>query len=143
MAAALNRAVRDGLPGQHHFYITFRTHDNGVEIPKYLMEKYPEEMTIVLQHQFFGLRVDEDGFTVMLSFNGKQERLRIPFSSVSTFADPSVNFALQFQPISNEDSEPPPQPPVQPPPNGNSPDKSDGTSPKESKVVSLDRFRKK
>src|ERR1700733_16286788 len=96
--------AKNGLPGEHHFYITFLTHFPGVEIPEYLKKQYPEEMTIVLQYQFFGLKIDEDSFSVMLSFNNVKERLRIPLEAIATFADPSVNFALQFQ-SGNEDSD--------------------------------------
>src|SRR5882757_1017955 len=103
--AALRDVVREtlisvsknGLPGEHHFYITFLTGFPGVEIPEYLHKQYPEEMTIVLQYQFFGLKLDDDHFTVTLSFNNVKERLKIPIEAITTFADPSVNFALQFQ----------------------------------------------
>jgi hypothetical protein len=99
---AMGKVVKTGLPGDHHFYISFLTHQSGVEIPDYLREKYPEEMTIVLQHQFFGLTVTENDFSVILSFNNVRERLTIPFNAITTFADPSVNFALQFQSVSFE-----------------------------------------
>jgi hypothetical protein len=96
---------RNGLPGEHHFYITFLTHFPGVEIPEYLKKQYPEEMTIVLQYQFNGLKIDDEAFTVMLSFNNVKERLHIPLEAITTFADPSVNFALQFQSGSEDESE--------------------------------------
>lgn len=95
--SAMAKVAQNGLPDDHHFYISFLTHHPGVEIPDSLREKYQEEMTIVLQHQFFGLTVDETGFSVLLSFNNIRERLAIPFEAITTFADPSVNFALQFQ----------------------------------------------
>jgi len=94
---ALTQAGETGLPGEHHFYLTFMTNHRGVAIPEYLRQKYPQEMTIVLQHQFFGLEVCEDRFSVSLSFSSKTERLVIPLAAITTFADPSVNFALQFQ----------------------------------------------
>ena len=94
---ALASVAEKGLPGDHHFYLTFVTNHRGVAIPEYLRQKYPQEMTIVLQHQFFGLEVCEDRFSVSLSFSSKTERLVIPLAAISTFADPSVNFALQFQ----------------------------------------------
>lgn len=97
--SALQTVAEHGLPGDHHFYITFRTHGDGVAIPDRLRDQYPEEMTIVLQYQYHDLGVAEDGFGVTLSFNNRQERLEIPYSAITTFADPSVNFALQFQPI--------------------------------------------
>jgi hypothetical protein len=86
------------LPGEHHFYITFRTDDAAdVEMPDYLRAKYPSEMTIVLQYQFYDLTVDAHTFGVTLSFGGVLRRLVIPYISIVTFADPSVNFVLQFQ----------------------------------------------
>jgi hypothetical protein len=94
---ALARVAKEGFPGDHHFYITFHTAEPGVVIPTYLHEKYPAEMTIVLQHQFRNLVVDESGFSVSLSFNDISENLRIPFSAVVAFADPTVNFGLQFK----------------------------------------------
>jgi hypothetical protein len=94
---ALKRAARDGLPGSHHFYISFRTGEPGVEIPEYLRTKYPEEMTIVVQHQFWGLEIDDEGFEVTLSFRKSPERLRVPFAALTGFFDPSVQFGLQFK----------------------------------------------
>ena len=94
---SLQYAASDGLPGEHHFYITFRTDDDGVVIPDYLRAEHPEEMTIVLQHQFDNLQVDEETLTVMLRFNGNPETLVVPLSSVTSFADPSVNFGLQLK----------------------------------------------
>ena len=93
---ALEKASNDGLPGEHHFYITFRTHHPDVALPEHLKTRYPEEMTIVLQHQFWDLESDAEGFSVALSFNHKREILRIPYDALITFADPSVNFGLQF-----------------------------------------------
>lgn len=85
-----------GLPGEHHLYITFYTDFPGVNLADYIREKYPEEMTIVLQHRFWGLQVEENKFSVTLSFNGVNEELIIPFEAISGFADPSVNFGLRF-----------------------------------------------
>ena len=96
VARALEQAAQFGLPGEHHFYITFRTHAEGVKIPEYLKAVHKDEMTIVLQHQYWELSVGEDGFGVTLSFKGRNERLVIPFSAVTAFADPSVSFGLQF-----------------------------------------------
>lgn len=92
----LARILADGLPGNHHLYITFRTQEPGVLLPDYLHEKYPGDMTIVLQHQYRDLAVDDDGFSVSLSFNDIDEVLRVPFAAITAFADPSVNFGLQF-----------------------------------------------
>ena len=94
---SLQYAASDGLPGEHHFYITFQTDEDGVVIPDYLRAEHPEEMTIVLQHQFDNLQVDEETLTVMLRFNGNPETLVVPLSSVTSFADPSVNFGLQLK----------------------------------------------
>ena len=94
--SALAIVARDGLPGNHHFYITFDTRDADVAIPAYLREKYPEEMTIVLQYQFANLVVEEERFSVSLSFNNVLEHLVVPFDAITGFADPSVKFGLQF-----------------------------------------------
>ena len=93
---ALGLAVLEPLPGDHHFYVTFRTDMDGVILPDHLHARYPREMTIVLQHQFWNLEVTEEAIEVDLSFNQKRERLRIPMEALITFADPSVNFAVQF-----------------------------------------------
>ena len=87
----------EGLPGQHHFYITFRTQAPGVDIDPTLLEKYPEEMTIVLEHQFWDLDVTETGFEVTLKFSGVPKYLKMPYSAISRFHDPSVGFHLQFE----------------------------------------------
>lgn len=101
---ALEWAVQHGLPGDHHFYITFRTGAPGIEIPDFLHSQYPEEMTIVLQHRFWDLKVTANAFEVTLSFRGAAERLRIPFAAVTAFADPSVNFGLQLRLAESEDA---------------------------------------
>jgi uncharacterized protein len=93
---ALARTAREGLRGAHHFYVSFRTDFPGVVIPDYLLDKYPEEMTIVLQNQFWGLEVRDHDFSVTLSFQNRPEQLTIPFAAVTSFADPSVKFGLQF-----------------------------------------------
>jgi uncharacterized protein len=93
---ALSYAAERGLPGDHHFYVSFHTNHPGVDIPAQLRARYPNEMTIVLQHQFWGLDVGEEAFGVTLSFSDVPERLTIPFSAISAFADPSVRFGLQF-----------------------------------------------
>jgi hypothetical protein len=85
------------LPGDHHFYITFKTAAVGVDIPKHLTDRFPDEMTIVIQNRFWDLKVGEDGFEVGLSFNQAPARLFIPFAAITGFVDPAVNFALQFQ----------------------------------------------
>lgn len=93
----LTEAGRDGLPGEHHFYVTFRTGAPGVRLSQRLRDKHPEEMTIVLQHQFWDLNVSEHAFEVGLSFSGVPERLLVPFDALTTFFDPSVQFGLKFE----------------------------------------------
>ena len=95
---ALTRVAKDGLPGPHHFYISFRTGFPGVRISDALKSRFPDDMTIVLQHQFWGLAVHKDDFEVTLTFSGVQEKLTIPFAAITGFVDPSVKFGLQFQP---------------------------------------------
>lgn len=92
----LDRAAEEGLPGDHHFFLTFRTRDAGVEIPGRLALQYPEKMTIVIQHQYEDLLVEEDTFEVSLRFGGSWERLRVPFDALTSFLDPSVPFGLDF-----------------------------------------------
>src|SRR3954452_11465293 len=86
-----------GLPGDHHFYITFRTDFPGASVGPTLKAQFPKEITIVLQHQFWGLEVTDDAFSVTLSFGGKHERLHVPFEALVSFTDPSVRFGLQFE----------------------------------------------
>ncbi|HYD06232.1 MAG TPA: ClpXP protease specificity-enhancing factor SspB [Reyranella sp.] len=92
----LRQVAEKGLPGSHHFYISFRSTDPGVTLPDYLRAKYPEEMTIVLQHQYWDLIITEEFFEVTVSFNKQQERIKVPFGALSAFVDPSVRFGLQF-----------------------------------------------
>lgn len=91
-------AKAGSLPGGHHFYIAFKTGAAGVDIPNHLKERYPDEMTIVVQHRFWDLKVDREGFEIGLSFNQVPAKLIVPLSAVVGFVDPSVNFALQFPP---------------------------------------------
>ena len=86
-----------GLPGGHHFYITFKTKMPGVQIPKHLVERFPDEMTIVIQHRFWDLKVSQEGFSVGLSFGGVPSTLVVPFAAVTDFVDPAVDFSLKFQ----------------------------------------------
>jgi hypothetical protein len=97
---ALKQASEQGLQGDHHFYISFRTDEEGVLMPEGLKGNYPEEMTIVLQHQYWDLQIKKDLFEVTLSFNAAQQRLIIPFHAITAFADPAVKFGLQFHTIS-------------------------------------------
>jgi hypothetical protein len=95
--SVLGRVAKTGLPGEHHFYIAFRTDAPGVILSKRLMQKYPEEMTVVLQHRFWNLIVSEDRFEVKLTFDGIEERLSIPFAAIKVFFDPSVPYGMQFE----------------------------------------------
>lgn len=94
---ALASVITQGLPGNHHFYLTFRTTHPGVEIGARLLDQYPQEMTIVLQHQFWGLEVTDEYFVVNLTFSNVPERLKVPYTALVSFVDPSVKFGLQFQ----------------------------------------------
>jgi hypothetical protein len=102
LRAVVGRVLREvekngGLPGGHHFYITFKTAAPGVDIPRHLSERFPDEMTIVIQNRFWDLKVRDDGFEVGLSFNQVGAKLSIPFSAITVFFDPEVKFQLQFQ----------------------------------------------
>ena len=105
VSKALQHAAKHGLPNGHHFYITFKTGRRDVDIPVFLKEHYPEEMTIVLEHQFWDLKIHEREFEVALSFNDKRERLLIPFNAITAFSDPSVKFGLQFQEVENNEDQ--------------------------------------
>ncbi len=135
--AALERAAGpSGIPGAHHFYITFKTRAPGVSVPPDVVAKYPDEMTVVLQHQYWDLAVEHDLFSVMLKFGGMPKVLTVPYSAVTRFYDPSVQFLLQFEapePVAQAVAELPAPKRADPPPSGD-----DGP-----KVVSLDQFRKK
>ena len=107
IADVLEAVAQEGLPGEHHFFITFDTRDPDVEMADWLRERYPEEMTIVVQHWFENLEVRPDGFTITLNFGNSPEPLYVPFDAVRTFVDPSVEFGLRFetQPDDDEDEE--------------------------------------
>ena len=107
LRAVVGRVLRQveesgGLPGEHHFYITFNTRMPGVSIPKHLAERFPDEMTIVIQHRFWDLKVEDDGFSVGLSFGGVPATLQVPFAAVTQFHDPAVEFALTFHANASE-----------------------------------------
>ena len=134
-AALKKAAAPEGLPGAHHFYITFKTNAPGVSGPPDLLGKYPDEMTIVLQHQYWDLAPGETFFSVTLRFGGQPKRLSLPYAAVTRFYDPSVQFLLQFEapgataqdvaaPTGETDPDAPPTNPAD-------------------KIVSLDQFRKK
>ncbi|MEQ8193574.1 MAG: ClpXP protease specificity-enhancing factor SspB [Rhodospirillales bacterium] len=138
---ALNLAEAQGLPGDHHFYISFRTGAPGAEVPLSLKAQYPEEMTIVIQHQFENLEVGEDAFLVTLRFNGKPERLRVPFAAITSFNDPSVKFGLQYAKTAARPENRTAAPPADTAPEPAA-EKDEGEK-KTGEVIALDRFRKK
>jgi hypothetical protein len=105
LRTVLEDAAKNGLPGEHHFYITFDTTAPGVVLSQRMRAQYPNEMRIVLQHQFWDLTVNEQGFEVGLSFSGIPERLVVPFAAIKSFFDPSVEFGLQFQEIGEAPAE--------------------------------------
>lgn len=159
----LSEIAKTGLPGEHHFYVTFATRSPGVRISSRLLNQYPEDMTIVLQHQFWDLSVSDHALEVGLSFNGVPERLLVPFSAIKAFVDPSVQFALQFEPSVEQPESPsadgeateakdgdnvvpakadePTQAAPEPAEGSKSDEKGDDA--REAEVVSLDAFRKK
>ncbi|SEN29747.1 hypothetical protein SAMN04488103_104131 [Gemmobacter aquatilis] len=131
--SVLQDVADHGLPGNHHFFITFDTRHPGVAIADWLHARYPEEMTVVIQHWFENLEVTDDGFSVTLNFGNSPEPLVIPFDSVRTFVDPSVEFGLRFETHDEEDDE------------EDDEDEADEAAPEkphEAEVVSLDKFRK-
>jgi hypothetical protein len=152
----LAEVARTGLPGEHHFYVTFGTHTPGVRVSSRLLARYPEEMTIVIQHQYWDLAVTEHAFEVRLSFQNQMERLLVPFTAIKAFQDPSVPFRLQFEVVGKSEAEgtPAEHPPVEieaPRPVPALPrlvetpaeDAPPAPAAGEAQVVSLDAFRKK
>ena len=145
-------AAKNGLPGEHHFKITFATLAPGVRLSERLLKQYPQDMTIILQHQFWDLAVRDDAFDVGLSFGGAPEKLTVPFAAIMAFFDPAVQFGFQFEPIGTDvegggaDEKPPEKAAAVPAkvesePPASEPAKEPQTGGGE--VVSLDRFRKK
>lgn len=136
VARALELAAKDGLPGEHHYYITFRTDHPGSKLPGHLRARYPQEMTIVLQHQFEALVVDRASrnFSVRLHFGGVPATLVVPFPALTGFADPSVRYGLRFQPAMEV-----PEPAVEEP--QAAPEEKPAEAP--AQVVSLDAFRRR
>jgi uncharacterized protein len=144
---ALARVQKQGLIGSHHFYVTFKTYDRGVEVPDFLRERYPDEMTIVLQNQFSGLKVTDNEFEVTLSFQKLPTTIVVPWAAVTGFADPAVQFGLQFKnATAQQTAGVAPSAPAQ---TASLPSPSQETPPSTEKpadspqVVSLDKFRKK
>ena len=136
---ALSIFAERGIVGQHHFYITFRTTDPAVSMPEHLRARYCPEMTIVLQHQFWGLEIDDTGFGVTLSFEGKHERLKVPWHAITAFVDPSVQFGLQFTRTEASTESEAKLPVVQP----DTAQSATKPTPAGDRVIALDAFRKK
>ena len=164
--SVLTDTAKKGLPGDHHFYISFDTKTDGVYMSDRLRTQYPDEMTIILQHQFWDLKVSEHEFEVGLSFGGIPERLTVPFDSINGFFDPSVQFGLQFEEVAEGEERSPPanvqepvskrkRSPTSPPPAATTDTPARATAPSSApkrekpekpaggEVVRLDRFRKK
>jgi uncharacterized protein len=143
--AALSRAAAQrALPGKHHFYITFKTRAAGVVIPEHLGSRYPDEMTIVLEHQFWDLEVFPDRFRVILKFGGQPSPIVIPFAALTRFYDPSVRFGLQFEQAGDARiASPDDERPVAAAQAAVGEDREPRTAPQAASVVSLDAFRKK
>ncbi len=136
IAEVLEQVATEGLPGEHHFFITFDTRDPEVEMADWLRERYPEEMTIVIQHWFENLEITEEGFRITLNFGNSPEPLYIPFDALRTFVDPSVEFGLRFE--NHEDDEEDEEDEDE-----DSPDDPGEDGPKGgAEVVSLDKWRK-
>ena len=132
----LTEVKNNGLPGEHHFFITFDTNHAGVEMASWLKDRYPTEITVVMQHWYDGLEVKDDGFSVTLNFGDTPEHLVIPYEAILTFVDPSVEFGLRFE--TNEEDEDTDE---QKPTVSKESDKDD-TKKETGQVVSLDNFRK-
>lgn len=143
VARVLKSVQTGGLPGQHHFYIAFKTRYPGVELPKALLEKYPDEITIVLQNRYWDLEVHEDRFEVSLSFNQVPSHIVVPYAALVGFVDPAVNFGLQFQPPEAEEEALPPVVAVEEPEPEAAPADPEAPTDSGSNVITLDRFRKK
>jgi len=152
----LSDAAKSGLPGEHHFSISFRTDAEGVKMSPRLREQFPQEMTVILQYQFWDLKVTDTGFEVGLSFGGVPEKLGVPFNAIKSFFDPSVQFGLQFETIEAETvalveaGQPPaavtpaiPVPPTATEPKGDGKTADAAGDKPSGEVVRLDRFRKK
>ena len=139
----LKDVAANGLPGEHHFFITFDTSHPDAELADWLADRYPGEMTVVMQHWFDGLDVGEDGFAVTLNFGDRPEPLYIPYDAIKTFVDPSVEFGLRFEAGDSEDDDDPAPPPGRGPRPASAPRaKPTAVAKPKAEVVSLDRFRK-
>lgn len=127
------KVADSGLPGGHHFFITLNTRYPGIEMAEWLHARYPEEITIVVQHWFDNLEVGKDGFSITLNFGNQPEPLYVPFDAITTFVDPSVEFGLKFETHPDDDEDDDDEAPME---------EAEPEAPKAGEVVSLDKFRK-
>lgn len=141
--AAMDKAAAMGqLPGDHHFYVTFRTHQQGVQMEDWLKDKFPEEMTIVIQHQYDKFAVHDDLFEIVLRFGGAPQLLRVPFGAVTRFFDPSTNFGVQMEPLDTRSDTSVPA--IIPPKRASSAGAAaPAAAAPDATIVSLDAFRRK
>lgn len=135
----LQQVAAEGLPGEHHFFITFDTRHPDVDLANWLQERYPGEMTVVVQHWFENLVVDGDGFSITLNFGDSPEPIYIPYDAISTFVDPSVEFGLRFETQESDEDEDEPEDKAS---ETEAEAEAEDDSAKEAEVVSLDSFRK-
>jgi hypothetical protein len=126
----LSDIAENGLPGAHHFFITFDTRHPGAQLADWLRARYPEEMTVVIQHEFSGMFTDANGFGITLSFGDKPEKLYVPYDAIRTFVDPSVEFGLRFESHGSTDDD------------DDDDDEDTPDAPTEAQIVSLDSWRK-
>ena len=138
----LREVAQNGLPGAHHFFITFDTLHPDVEIADWLSDRYPGEMTVVMQHWFDNLDITDEGFSVTLNFGDSPEPLYIPFDAIKTFVDPSVEFGLRFEQQEDEATDETPKPVASLPKEVTNESEKKPDAPKDAQIVSLDSFRK-
>jgi hypothetical protein len=136
---ALEVAAEQGMPGEHHFYLSFRTRDPGVVVPPFLGDRYPEEVTVVLQRQFWDLHVDDEGFSVTLAFDASRHRLGVPWDAVTAFIDPAAEFALRFDAVGRGEGDEEGSEAEIPDEDADAEGSADATA----EVVNISQFRKK
>lgn len=140
---ALEVAAEEGLPGDHHFYVSFRTDAPDVVVPRFLRDRYPEEVTVVIQHQYWDLHVDDDGFSVTLTFEASRHRVGVPWDAVTAFIDPAAEFALRFQADDETGGEPPEGERARPRGDEGGGEEAEGSADPTAEVVNIRQFRRK
>ena len=142
---ALEVAAEEGLPGEHHFYLSFRADAPGVVVPPFLRERFPEEITVVIQHQYWDLYVDDEGFSVTLAFEASRQRLGVPWDAVTAFVDPAAEFALRFAPADGDEGEEAEEDAEEggEAPEGETAEDAPGKADPTAEVVNIKQFRKK